>query len=451
MLSAVLLAGVSAAPSADAAGVAGTLVLIGVLLALSGVFSASEAVLFSLTPLQLQSNAQSGNPLRRLSAVLMREPKRALTVILVGNTSVNVALFAATYVLTYRLVGDAGPWVAPLLGLTSVLAVLICGETVPKVLGVTLADRLAPWCAGVVNAAGYVLGPVGRVIDLLLVVPLTRLLEPRGREEQRSERDVTHLELKTLLEMSRQHGVIDPIETDFLREVINLSVLQVRDVMVPRVEVQLYDVNAGPEGLRELMQRTRRRKIPVYDGAIDNIVGLIYAKVLFFSPERPLRELVQPVRFVPELITCEQLLQHFRSTRSQLAIVVDEYGGMAGLVTLEDVIEQIVGEIRGPDEPAGEPEIVPVADGEYDVSGRLSARYWAETFGAPDLAERVTTVGGLVTARLGRPARVGDTVRIGNVELRVTRTRRRRVERLRLVLRGDAAEDRPPVPAGAAP
>jgi putative hemolysin len=418
-----------AAASIDALWSGGVIFL---LTLLSACFAGSEAVLFSLTPLQLQSNSRSPSPLRRLSAQLMTRPKRVLTMILVGNTAVNVGIFATTYVLLRGLSSEAYPWIPAVGGGASVLLVLLLGDAFPKVLGVAAADRFTPGCAAFVHVTGYVLGPVGFVIDRFFAAPLTRLLEPHREDGDRNEHEVSQVELKTLLEMSRMHGVIDPIETDFLREVINLSVLQVRDVMVPRVEVQVYDVDAPPDGLRDLMRQTRRKKIPVYERAVDNIIGLVYAKVLFFSPNRPLRELVQPVRFVPAIITCEQLLQHFRGTRTQLAIVVDEFGGMAGLVTLEDVTEQIVGEIRGPDEPAEEPEIEQVSENEYDVSGRLSARYWAQAFGMPHRADRVATVGGLVVARLGRPARLGDKVRIGNVDLRVTRMQGRRVQRLRI-------------------
>jgi len=207
------------------------------------------------------------------------------------------------------------------------------------------------------------------------------------------------------------------------------------------VEVRTYDLNAPVEGLRELMRSTRRKKVPVYDRTVDNIVGLIYAKVLFLNPDKPLRSLVQPVRFVPELITCEQLLLHFRSTKTQLAIAVDEYGGMAGLVTLEDVLEAIVGDLQGPGEAPALPEIVQLGEGEFEVSGRLSVHYWAESFGLPRAEEHVATIGGLVTARLGRPARVGDAVRLNNVALEVTSVQRRRVERLRLRLFNDADGD----------
>ncbi len=234
--------------------------------------------------------------------------------------------------------------------------------------------------------------------------------------------------------MSRRRGLINRVEDVYLREVIDLSEIRARDIMVPRVEVQMFDVSGPPAELRNLMRSTRLTKIPVYDGAIDNIIGLVYAKILFFEPDKPLRDLVTPVRFVPELITGEQLLQHFRDTKSQIAIAVDEFGGMAGLVTLEDVLEEIVGEIHDPEDEQLEPEIVQLSETEYEISGRLGVHYWVETFGIRGLTERVATVAGLVTARLGRPARVGERIRIGNVELSVLALSGRRIQRLQLTL-----------------
>lgn len=402
------------------------------LVALSGMFSGSEAVLFSLTRSQLQQDAASPNPFRRIAARLMREPKQTLALILVGNTAVNVFLYANAYVLFDGLSPWLGAWSSLVAALVSALLVTIGGEAIPKTLGVRLSDRLAPASAALLHVSGFVLRPLSRAIDVLLVEPITRVLFGRKRDAPERGHDLTTDELKSLLEMSRRRGVIYPLESDLLRDVLDLQQVKVRDVMIPRVEVRAYDVDAPPDGLRQLIRETHLKKIPVYDGNIDNIIGLIYAKVLFLEPDRPLREIVMPVRFVPELINCEQLLRHFRETRTQLAIAVDEYGGMAGLVTLEDVLELIVGEIHDPDDKPEAPEIVQVGPDEYDISGRLSIYYWSQSFGLPPLADRVATVGGLVTARLGRPAVVGDRVCIGNLELTATSVHRRRIERLRL-------------------
>jgi putative hemolysin len=419
--------------------VAWQLALLLVLVLLSGTFSGSETVLFALTPAQLQHDAASSNPFRRLAARLMKQPKQTLTTILIGNTAVNVLLFATSYVLFHNLAGQFGAWITPVSGILSVMLVLVCGEVVPKVLAVALPDRLSPYSATVVQVSGYVLRPLGRLLDLLIIEPLTRLIFGRPGHAVVREHDLTAAELKALLEMSRRRGLLNHVEDAYLREVIDLSNVRVRDIMVPRVEVKAFDISGPPDELRQLMRETHLTKLPVYDGVIDNIVGLVYAKILFFEPDKPLRELVTSVRFVPELVSAEQLLQHFRNTKSQIAIVVDEFGGMAGLVTLEDVLEEIVGEIHDPDEEPAEREIVRLSDAEYDVSGRLSVQYWLETFGITGLPDRVVTVGGLVTSRLGRPARVGDEVRIGNVQFRVTAVAGRRVQRLRLVL-GDVVQ-----------
>ncbi|MEW6198300.1 MAG: hemolysin family protein [Planctomycetota bacterium] len=414
------------------------------LVVLSASFSGSETVLFSLSPVQIERAAASRSPFRRLVAGLMRRPTETLTVVLVANTAVNVLLFAVSYVLSRYLAHHAGAWVTPAFAAGSVLLVVVCGEVVPKVLAVRLADRLAAPAALLVRTVGVVALPLGRLINWVLVEPVVRLAFG-GRARLQPATELSRVELKALLEMSRRRGTLRPLEDTFLRAVIDLGHTRVHDVMVPRVEMAAYDLRAGAEGLRELMRRTHHKKVPVYEGSLDRLVGVVYAKVLFLNPGKPLASLVQPVRFVPELITCEQLLVHFRQTRTQLAIAVDEYGGVAGLVTLEDVLEQIVGELHDPEDAPQQPDLRALANGEYDISGQLSVQYWAETFGLPPRVERVATVGGLVMAQLGRPARVGDVVRLGNVELRVTQMRRRRIDRLHLRLLDDADRE------GAAP
>ena len=279
-------------------GVALNVALILLLVGLSAAFSGSEPALFSLTRTQLQHNAASPNRLHRLTAALMEQPKRTLTVILLGNTAVNVLLYANLYVFFDRLRPVLGAWAGVLSALVGILVVSIAGEAVPKTLGVTLTDRLAPFAAALVHVSGYVFGPLGRMLHAVLIQPLDRLLLGPERSAVQGPSELTTSELGTLLDMSRRQGVINPAEDLFLREVIGLGDLRVRDVMVPRVEVIAYDVDASPDGLRELIRTTRRKRIPVYEGSVDNIVGLIYAKILFLQPECTLRQIVMPVRFV---------------------------------------------------------------------------------------------------------------------------------------------------------
>ncbi|MBI5865654.1 MAG: HlyC/CorC family transporter [Planctomycetes bacterium] len=421
-----------AAPGPAGTALAASLLVQMVCIAFSAAFSGSESVLFSHSPAHLQSDARSGSPLRRLAATLMRDPKRTLMVILLGNTAANVAIYASAGALGESLTGWFGAWGAAINAAITVLVVTIGAEVTPKIIGVRFSSRLAPWCALFVRTCGYVLGPISGARDRLLIAPLTRLL--LGVTHAGGEHNLSTAELKTLLDMSRRGGVINPTESEFLRSVLDLNSLRVVDVMTPRVEVTAFDVNGPPDTLRELMRRTRRKRVPVYEGSIDNVIGLVYAKILFLQAARRLRDVVMPVRFVPQYITCEQLLHHFRGTKTQMAVVVDEYGGMAGVVALEDVLEAIVGDIHDARDEQEAPEVVQVSPTEYDVSGKLSVHFWAETFGLPRLADRVSTVGGLITSRLGRPARIGDVLHFSNIELEVTSMNRRRVNRLRLRL-----------------
>lgn len=427
------------APSWTAFGF--TLLLQLVLLGLSAAFSGSETVLFSLSPAQRQHDRVGGTPLRKLAAGLMDRPRETLMVILLGNTAVNVLIFSTAVTFSAQLSGLFGAAGAVGGALFPIVGVMFIGEVFPKVIGTRFAGSLVGPVGFFVHSVSLALGPVVRILDRVLVTPLTRVLF--GPAAHRRAHALSTEEVKTLLEMSRRGGVIDQTENEFLRSVLDLNSLRVRDVMVPRVEVTAFDVNGSPDRLRELMRQTRRKRVPVCDGSIDNIVGLVYAKILFLGSVKRLRDIVMPVRFVPETASCEQLLAHFRATRTQIAVAVDEYGGMAGIVALEDVLEAIVGDINDIRDTPDAPEVVQISPHDYDVSGRLSTHYWAETFGQPRLA-RIATVGGLVAARLGRPPRVGDTVRIGNVELAVMSLDKRRVNRLHLrLLDAESAEASP--------
>jgi magnesium and cobalt transporter len=193
-----------------------------------------------------------------------------------------------------------------------------------------------------------------------------------------------------------------------------------------------------------VFRRTRVSKMLVYEGEMDNIVGVVYAKAAFLNPDRALADLVRPVYFVPESKTVESLLKDFRARKIQFAVAVDEYGGVSGLVTLEDCLEEIVGDISDEtDRPAAEP-VRRVGDAEYLLAGNLSIRSWADAFDidVPDDGGRYSTVAGFLTALLGRLPRPGDTVEWRNLGFKVEEVRRHRVTLVRLRLlteSGDAA------------
>ena len=228
-----------------------------------------------------------------------------------------------------------------------------------------------------------------------------------------------------------------------LADVLDLGQLRVREVMTPRVEIVGCDLITPMPIVLTVFRRTRHTKIVVYEDDMDHIAGVVYAKTAFLNPERTLSELLRPVYYVPETKPIEGLLKDFRARKIQFAVAVDEYGGVAGIVTLEDCLEQIVGEIRNEtDRPAAEP-VQRVGEAEYLLAGDLSIRSWADSFDLemPEEGGGYSTVAGFVTYLLGRMPRPGDAVQWRNLQFIVEDVQRRRVMRVRLRLLEQPAQD----------
>lgn len=396
------------------------LIVLLVLLAATAFFSGSETALFALSRLEISQFRNDRRASYRLVAQLLENPRKLLLTLMIGNVTINMFIFATSLALFQRLPAQAA-WVAPVLGLISPVVLTLAGDILPKGVAILAGRSMAVRAAPIIRIVQIVLTPAAWVLNAF-VEPLTRLLVGgRARPEY-----VTVEELGQLIEMSERHRIIDADENAMLSEVIQLGQLRVRDVMVHRTEMTAFEIEDDPDELRRLLREKGFAKIPVYENEIDNIIGLIYAKDLFLARHRPLRQLLRPVQFVPEIINLTQLLRHFRRTRTQLAIAVDEYGGVVGLVTIEDVARQIVGELV-PDQ-SEVPQWHRLGPRQYRVAGSVHIREWAEQFHVRQFDDRVTTLGGLIVTRLGRPAVVGDQVQLGNLVLTVEKLTGRRIE-----------------------
>ena len=343
-----------------------------------------------------------------------------------------------------RKVGEGPPdavgtWRFIIATLTPLL-VIVFGEVTPKSVAATMPDRLAPVAGLPLMALGYLVLPVRLVLGYAVVTPLTRLITG-GRRDERGF--VTTEELQAIVEVAENEGSVSSAESDMLADILELGEMTVREVTTPRVEVVGCDVNTPTRDVLPVFKQSMKTKILVYAGRMDNVVGVVYAKTAFLNPEAPLADLVRPVHYVPETKTVESLLKTFRARRIQFAVVVDEYGGLAGLVTLEDCLEEIVGEIEDEtDVPAAEP-VQRLGPSQYQLAGNLSIRSWEDLFGMdlPEGGGRYTTVAGFVTSLLERLPQRGDTARWRNLEFCVDEVHRRRVTRVRLrLLPGDGPE-----------
>jgi len=406
-----------------------SLVAMLVSLVLAACVNGTEAAMFSLSPGQLYRMRHSHNRLARLVPKLLATPRRILNTLLLMNLLVTTALAGLTAVMVLDVEQRGHSVVAVAMSVVPLLALILVGEMVPKLLGFAAPVGWSQLAAYPVLILSRGLLPVLWVLEKLLVNPLLRIVAPSV-----SSREITSDELASLLELSAKRGIIAHDASRLLREIVQLNDLRVSDIMVPRVDMIAYDIHDSREGLAKLFQESHLRKIPVYDTQPDAVVGVIYGKDLLLSEATPLRDLAVKVPFVPAAGVVERLLVQFRVTRKQMAMVVDEYGGLAGLVTLKDIVEEIVGDIPDAADGPVQPAVERLAHNQYLLAGDLPIHDLADVLGVNLVAARITSVGGFLVSLLGRMPKPGDEARYRNLKFSVVSTRRRRVNKLRLEL-----------------
>lgn len=404
------------------------LLLLPVLLAAAAFFNASETSMFNLTRAQLYRLSHAGR-LGRLVNSLMERPRRVLNTVLLGTmlATTGYAGTSAVLVLALAQMGLPAYGLAGL-SLLPVLAMILVGEIAPKTLALAMGEPLAVGLASPLALASKAFAPLLWGMERIFVGPLTALAAPRT-----AGRNINADELAALLDLSVKRGVINLEVNTLLQEVVSLTNIYARDIMIPRVDMVACDAAATPEQVGELFRKTRLRRIPVYEGDLDHLLGILHAKRFLLNPGTPIRSLLTKATFVPEAANIERVLLQFRVTRTQMAIVVDEYGGTAGLVTLEDVLEEIVGEIPDPN-AAERYHVERISNREYLIDGELGIHQWADVFPTDLSRGRISTVGGFVTSLLGRLPKPGDRVTYRNLKFTVESMRRRRIEKLRLEL-----------------
>jgi putative hemolysin len=402
------------------------IILMLILLAGSAFFSGSETAFINLTPRQIRLFDKSEHKLQKLVSSLLGKRRKLLNCFLLGNMTVNVLFFAVSSVLIIRL-KDYGGLAAACAALLSFVGVLLFGEILPKSLAYANSRNFCVAAALPAYLCLQIFGPVELVFRVTILEPALRLLLGPARHPKA----ITAAEFKSLIETTRKQGLITADENRLFTEVIELGFLKVRHVMRPRVDMITCDVTESSAAAREKMKKNHLIRLPVYARSIDNIIGMVHLRQILLRGEVKLDKIVQEVNFVPEQKTVESLLEFFRRSRTDMAIVVDEYGGIAGSVRLEDIAEELLGQI----EPASQTELIEqTGPFEYRLSGNIAIHDWANVLGI-DLAEtRMVTIGGLVTALLGKMPRSGDAARLKNLKFTVEKVKHHRIETLVLTL-----------------
>lgn len=401
------------------------LIVMACMLACSAFFNLTEASLFSLTREQLRRLEAAPSLVGNAISGLLKSRTDLLVTILLGNTIVDVLYFAVSFNVAFKESGRS-MFESALFGGGSFLALIFLAEVIPK--GVAVRRPRAASVLVSLPMRGF----------HALAKPIRMLLTPLSRRSARMlarrPDDSTYVsaeELKMLVELSHQQGIIHGDVRRMMKGVVGLGNRLVKEVMVPRTDVGFFDLAKSKDEFIDLVIKTRHKRFPAYEGSPDNIVGLIHAADVFLHPDKDIREILRPAVVVPETKTIESMLHEFRETRRQTAVVVDEYGGVVGLITMEDILEEVVGEIRDEFEPH-EPAVKMVGHNTYEVSGQMSTRMWRDIFGISIAAPDFNTLGGFVISLLGRVPREGDSVQYAGFEFTAESVRRNRIRRLKV-------------------
>jgi putative hemolysin len=321
----------------------------------------------------------------------------------------------------------------------SLVAVLL-GLFVPRAIAARHAKEVLLTLVWPLEVVTWLTRPLVAVLFFLTQI----IVRPFGGNPQAGAL-VTEDEIRALVETGQAQGVLEPKEREMISSIFELGDKEVREVMIPRTDIFSIDVNMPSHEVLEQITGVGHSRLPVYENSTDNIIGVVYVKDLFRSLARgqrdiDLRKLLRPAHFVPESKKADDLLREMQRTKVHLAIVVDEYGGTAGLVTIEDLVEEIVGEIR--DEYDVEQELVlPVSENEAVMDARVPFEDVRETFGLEvEPSEDYATLGGFITNQIGRFPRAGESVEVAGVRFSVETVEGKRIRRVRVTRLAPAAE-----------
>lgn len=394
-----------------------------ILLLLSAFFSGSEIALFSVNKVRIRKLAEEGLSKAVILNRLLERPNRLLATILVGNNIVNVGIAAVITSLAISFFGNRGVGIA--IGVAT-LMILVFSEITPKAFAAKNAERVSLFVAWPISTLVQLLYPVVRGL-VLITTPVIRIF---GGETKRPF--ITEEEIKMLVEVGEKEGIIEKDEKEMIKSVFKFGDTTAKEVMVPRIDISAIDGNADLEEAKKLVLETGYSRTPVYEENIDNVVGFLFSKDLLKAskPGTKVKDIMRQAYYVPETKKLDEILDEMQAGKTQMAVVVDEYGGTAGLVTLEDLVEEIVGEILDEKE---ELPIKIIDDKTALVNAKTSIDDVNEALGTIFPEDDFGTLGGLIFNTLGDIPIAGEKVEVDNVTLIVDRMRGRRISWIKVI------------------
>ncbi|MFY9494728.1 MAG: hemolysin family protein [Limnochordia bacterium] len=393
---------------------------LGALLFMSAFFSATETAFTSFNSVRMKNTASNGDAKAALVLRLAENFDRVLTTLLIGNNIVNISMASIGVLIFTRSFGDIGVTIS-----TAVITILVLvfGEILPKTFAKESPERFAMFAAPTVRVLTVIFAP----LNGFFAWGKDRITSTFNVAAE--EKGITEEELLTIVEEAQIDGGINEEEGDLIRSVIEFDDLEVVDIVTPRVDVVAASESASTEEILAIFRDTGYSRLPIYRESVDNIIGVIHQKDFHNEvayAKMPLETIIKPAIFVTESMKISTLMRQLQQHKSHIAIVTDEFGGTLGIVTMEDIIEELVGEIWDEHDEVVE-EIEQVAEGEYKVMAGANLDKIFRLLDIDDEETGATTVGGWVTEQLGRVPEEGDHFIYENVSTTITKTNSRRV------------------------
>lgn len=408
------------------------IIALAVLILMSGYFSATETAFLSCNKTRLRTMAEKGNKRAALVNKLNESYDRLLSTILIGNNIVNLTAASIGTILFVRLYGDIGATVS-----TAVMTVLVLifGEITPKNVAKDCPEKFAMFSAPIIRVLIWIFTPLNFLFGLWkkLVSKVLRL---------ESDSKMSQEELLMLVDEVREGGTIDSEEGDLLKNAIEFNDMRAEDILTHRVDLEAVDIESTKEEIAEVFTQSKFARLPVYEDSIDNIIGILNMKDFYDGTgitAKSIRDIMTKPLFVLKSEKIDELLKLLQETKSQMAVILDEYGGTLGIVTLEDILEELVGEIWDEHDEVTE-EYIPIGENRWRVDCSVNLDDFCDFFGI-ETDSTTISLGGWVMEQLGKVPEAGDSFEFDCLSVSVVETDGQRVTFIDVEKKPEEAEE----------
>ncbi|MBR0141369.1 MAG: HlyC/CorC family transporter [Ruminococcus sp.] len=408
------------------------IILIILMMVLSAMFSGTETAYSSVNKLRLKNYEAQGNKKASKALKLANRFDDVLTAVLIGNNIVNIASSSVSTVLFISLFGNKGAGIST--AVITILVLIFC-EVMPKSYAKRNAEKLALFIAAPLSLLVVILKPA--------VWILNKLSSLTGSEENAPS--VTEDELKYMIDEIEEQGVIEEQESELVKSALEFDEISVNEILIPRVKIVGAEINSSIDEIKNIFSTEMYSRLPVYEKSLDDITGIITSKAFFkmlVEGKSNIKEIIQDVPHIPDSKLISEAMKYMQRSKVHLAVVTDQYGGTKGIITLEDIIEELVGEIYDEDDEIIA-NIVKLSENRYEVAGDISINELAEklNFDSNLIHTDYTSVGGWITDVMERIPEEGETAETGIFKLTASQVKDRTVEKLIIEIKKDKTDD----------